>query len=131
MKFGLAATAAGIGVLVVGVMGASQLIAPPTEVFTFSTTNGKGSMFYRCVVLDSPEETHANALSAHGFFEPLFMEATRQQAIAMHASSSPDRQASEIIPELERINATAAAHRAEADKDMQRRFGCSFRAEPA
>lgn len=123
--------AAGLAVLVVAVMGISHRFSRSTERFACPTASGKGSMSYQCAVLDNPEETRANALSAQDYFEPLFLEATRPQVIAIHAAGRPDRQASDIIPDLETINAAADALRQEADSEIHSRFACRFKAEPA
>jgi hypothetical protein len=127
MKRGLVAIAVGVVVVGIGTPALLGLFSPAYAVFSFPATDGSGNIIYRCERLEAAEASEANARSAHAFFEPTLLEIGRWQAGALTASMSPNRKSSEIIPELEKTNARANARRKDANREMQRRFGCGYR----
>lgn len=127
MKLGLIASTGGLGALAMVVLGTSGLFSSKTADFTFPVTGGKGTMTYRCQVAETPEESEMTARAAHTLFEPALLESAQSQGRAMAASMSPDRSSSDVVAELEAINAEANAHRKEVHSEMQRNFGCVYR----
>ena len=112
---------------VAGAVGFFAVASLATVEFSFAAPGDSLSMIYRCRALETPSKTEENARAAHGFFAPALIEASRLQGELMAQSMSPTRSSSEIIPELEQVNAMADARRKELQVEMQSRFGCSYR----
>ena len=127
MKFGLALAFIGFGALAAGTFGYFAGGSFATVEFTFPVPSDKGSVTYRCQELETPQKTVENARAAHQFYVPALLESTRKQAELMARSMSPTRPASEIIPELEQIDAVAYAERKKLQREMQSSFGCAYR----
>lgn len=127
MNFGIVASIGGLGVLALVVVGTFELSSSKTADFTFPVTDGKGTMTYRCPIAETSEESENTARAAHALFEPALLESARSQGKAMAASMSPDRPSSDVVAELEVINAKADAHRKTIHREIQRQFGCVYR----
>ena len=84
-------------------------------------------MIYRCQMLETAEKTEAAAHAAHLYFAPALIENARMQGKAMASSMSPTRRSSEIIPELEQIEASFYARRKELQREIQGQFGCGYK----
>ncbi|MEF3045739.1 hypothetical protein [Pseudotabrizicola sp. L79] len=117
---------AGVGVLLLGAAVSSEVLSFSAAEFSYPTIDSRSVMSYRCEQMETREASEANARSAHAFFEENLLEISQQQAVAMSASMFPNRTPSEVIPELEKTNATADALRREAARELERRFGCKY-----
>ncbi len=126
MKTGMVTLAIGFGILAATGLSYVRAIASETAVYTFQVKDGSGSMSYRCAVAATLANSETNARAAHALFEPAVQTAARLQAKAMVASMSPDRVSSDVVADLDSINAEADALRGETHREMQRRFGCNY-----